>query len=230
MIEAIRASISFLTTIPLGGNIEELRKNLWLFPYTAVLISLVVSIPYLIKDFMDVRFLAVVLYLAVEGINHVDGLADFGDALFAPEGKKRDAIKDLNTGTGGVAVVVIYFVMLYSLLSQSGLWEILLSQVLAKYSMLLLMFTSRPSWEGMASYFMEKISFRDVLFGALPVVLVCYKIGAESAVAVAFALVAVVFLKKYSEKHFGGINGDVIGSANCLAFVASLAVLQICQF
>lgn len=230
MIEAIRASISFLTTIPLGGDIEKLRKNLWLFPYTAVLVSLVVSIPYLIRDFVDVRFLAVVLYLAVEGINHVDGLADFGDALFAPKSKKRDAIKDLNTGTGGVAVVVIYFVMLYSLLSQSGLWEILLSQVLAKYSMLLLMFTSRPGWEGMASYFMEKISIRDVLIGALPVVLVCYKIGAESVVAVTFVFVAVVFLKRYSEKHFGGINGDVIGSANCLAFVTSLALLKVCQF
>ncbi len=230
MIEAIRASISFLTTIPLGGDVEELRKNLWLFPYTAVLVSLIVSIPHLIRDFVDVRFLAVVFYLAVEGINHVDGLADFGDALFAPEGKKRDAIKDLNTGTGGVAVVVIYFVMLYSLLSHAGLWEILLSQMLAKYSMLLLMFTSRPSWGGMASYFMERISFRDVLIGALPVVLVCYKIGAESAVAVAFALTIVFFLKRYSEKHFGGINGDVIGSANCLAFVTSLAVLKVCQF
>jgi len=230
MIEAVRASVSFLTTIPLGGDVEDLRKNLWLFPYTAILISLIISIPYLIRDYVDVMFLAVVFYLAVEGINHVDGLADFGDALFAPEGKKRDAIKDLNTGTGGVAVVVIYFLMLYSLLLQSGLWEIMLSQVLAKYSMLLLMFTSKPSWEGLGSYFMEGISFRDILIGSFPAVLLCYKIGVVSAFAVAIALALVLSLKIYSEKHFGGINGDVIGSANCLTFVASLAVLKVCQF
>jgi adenosylcobinamide-GDP ribazoletransferase len=227
MIKAIRSAISFLTTLPLGGDVEELRKNLWLFPYAAILIALIVSVPHFIRNFVDIRFLALVLYLGAEGINHVDGLADFGDALFAPKNRKREAIKDLNTGAGGVAVVVVYFLLLYTLLYRSDFWEIALSQVLAKYSMLLLMLLSRPSWDGMGSYFMGKISSKDVFIGAVPVVLLCYKVGIESLAALASGFAVVLLLKAYSEKHFGGVNGDVIGSANCLTFAASLSALTI---
>ncbi len=106
--------------------------------------------------------------------------------------------------------MVVYFLLLYTLLSRSDFWGIALSQVLAKYSMLLLMLLSKPSWDGMGSYFMEKISMKDAFIGAIPVALFCYKAGVESLAALASGIAVVILLKVYSEKHFGGVNGDVI--------------------
>lgn len=227
MIDAVRAAISFLTTIPVGGDVENLRKNLWLFPYTAILIGLIISIPHLVRAYADVRFLAIVFYIAVEGINHIDGLADFGDALFAPKSRKKEALKDLKTGAGGIAVVVIYLILLYELLMRANVWEIILSQVLAKFSMLLIMFSSTPSWEGMAAFMMEKISARDMIIGFLPVLAFSYILGWMSAAAFFVSLIITFALKKYSERHLGGVNGDIIGSANCLTFVSALTVFHV---
>ncbi len=227
LIDAAKASISFLTTIPAGGNVENLRGNLWLFPYTAILIGLIVSLPHLVESYLDIRFLAVVFYVAAEGINHIDGLADFGDAVFAPKSRKSEALKDLNTGAGGITVVVVYLILLYELLMRASVWGIVLSQVLAKYSMLLIMFSSKPSWKGMAAYMMEKISAKDVFIGFLPVVVIGYFLGWKSIVALLISIITTLALKKYSEKHFNGVSGDVVGSANCITFVSVLAVLHV---
>jgi len=218
MIEAFRSSISFLTTIPLGGDVESLRKNLWVFPFTAILIGSVVAIP----GFFNAGFLAIVFYVAIEGVNHIDGLADFGDALFAPKDRKKRALKDLNTGAGGITVVLVYLILLHEFLSKSNFWEILFSQIAAKFAMVLLMFVSKPAWEGLGAFMMEKVSAKDILLGFIPLALFGLKVWPESVLSILSLIFVVIFLKKYSEKHFGGINGDVIGSANCLTFVSSL--------
>ncbi|WP_202319283.1 adenosylcobinamide-GDP ribazoletransferase [Archaeoglobus neptunius] len=221
-------ALSFLTTIPVRGDVEVLRRNLWMFPYAAIVIGLVTAIPAIVYRYagLDIRFLAVAFYVAIEGINHIDGLADFGDALFAPESRKMGALKDLNTGTGGVVTLAIYFILLFHILARAEFVEIVFSQVVAKYSMILIMFASKPSWEGMASYMMEFTSLRDVAAGAIPLIALSYFTGIKSVYALFFAFVAVFLLKRYSEAKFGGINGDVIGAANCITFVLSLITLE----
>ncbi|WP_290597629.1 MULTISPECIES: adenosylcobinamide-GDP ribazoletransferase [unclassified Archaeoglobus] len=221
------SSIAFLTTIPIKGDIEKLRRNLWTFTYTAVVIGLIIAIPDFVRQYagFDIRFLAVALYMAVEGINHIDGLIDFGDAFFAPESRKKEALKDTNTGAGGIATAILYLVLLYHTLQLSNAIQIIFAQIAAKFSMLLLMVTSKPSWEGMASYMMEFAGFKDVFIALPPLIVAGYLIGLNSVYAIAMTIVVVLILKGYSEKKFGGINGDIIGSANCITFLSSLLTL-----
>lgn len=221
-------SISFLTTLPVKGDVEKLRRNLWIFTYTAIFIGLVIAIPDFIRWYagIDLRFLAVVLYVAIEGINHIDGLIDFGDALFAPENRKREALKDVNTGAGGIAMAVIYFLLLYHILQLSDAFQIIFSQIVAKFSMLLLMVISKPCWEGMGSYMMEFAGYRDLILASPPLFIAGYLAGVNSVFAFVLTLVVVLMLKSYSEKKFGGVSGDIIGAANCITFVSSLILLK----
>jgi len=220
-LEILKSSIGFLTTLPVKGDIEVLRRNLWIFPYTGLILGALISIPALI----GLGILCLILYIALEGINHVDGLADFGDAFFAPKDKKRQAMKDVQTGTGGLAFLCIYFVLLYHGFLHVDTFEILISQIFAKFSMLLLLTTSKPSWEGMAAYFMEFARKRDMLFGAIPLTLAVLE--PKSLVALAFALLITFCLKYYSNSRFGGVSGDIIGAANCLAFASTLLFLSL---
>ncbi len=223
MLEVVKSSISFLTPIPVGGDIEVLRRNLWTFPFTAILIGLIVSIPH----FTNTLFLSLLFYLVGEGINHIDGVVDFGDALFAPESRKKEALKDTATGTGGIVVVVLYLLTLHTTLQIVSVWQIVFAQVLAKYCMLLLMYISQPAWDGMAKYMMELIGKKDLLIGFLPLLPTAYLSGTWSVVALILSVLAVLSLRRYSHSKFGGVNGDVIGASNCIVFGLSLTILTV---
>lgn len=220
-LEILKSSIGFLTTLPIKGNVEILRRNLWIFPFIGFFLGFLISIP----AFFGFGILCIVLYISLEGINHVDGLADFGDAFFAPKERKKIAMKDLQTGAGGVTFLAIYFIMLYHGFLNVDPLEIVISQILAKFSMLVLLTTSKPSWEGMGAYFMEFASRRDVIIGAIPLSIAF--IDFEALVALIFAFFITLCLREYSYSRFGGINGDVIGTANCLTFASGLLLFSI---
>ncbi len=225
----ISSSIAFLTPIPVKGDVEKLRRNLWVFTYTAVIIGLIIAIPDFVRQHLgvDIRFLAIAFYIAAEGINHIDGLIDFGDAIFAPESRKREALKDTNTGAGGIAVAIIYFILLYHALQNVDAVQVIFSQIAAKYSMLLIMAASRPCWGGMASYMMEFAGLRDLIFALPPVAVAGYLTGVKTVCALFFAILLVFAVKRYSDMKFGGINGDVIGATNCLTFLSSLLIFTL---
>ncbi|TDA28786.1 MAG: adenosylcobinamide-GDP ribazoletransferase [Archaeoglobi archaeon] len=220
-LEILKSSIGFLTTLPVKGDVDVLRRNLWIFPYIGLILGTLISIP----AFFGFGVLCLILYIALEGINHVDGLADFGDAFFAPKNKKREAMKDVQTGAGGVAFLCIYFIVLYHSFLLVKAFEIVISQVFAKYSMLLLLTTSKPSWNGMGAYFMEFARKRDFLAGAIPLTIAVLE--PKSLFALAFAVFITLCLKYYSRSRFGGVSGDVVGAANCLVFASCLLILSL---
>ncbi|MCS7121777.1 MAG: adenosylcobinamide-GDP ribazoletransferase [Archaeoglobaceae archaeon] len=218
MLGALRAAISFFTTIKLDGDFESFRRNLWLTPFVGILIGLIVSIPK-IFDIPHSQFFCLLIYVAVEGINHIDGLADFGDAFFAPKDRKKKALKDLNLGAGGVIFVSMYFLSLYHFLRYVEFEDLIFSQFLAKYVMLLFLVFSKPAWEGMASELMKFSKKRDVFVGFLPFF---FFLDQEKILILIISIIIFLLIKKYSEINFGGVNGDVIGASNCITFSTSL--------
>lgn len=221
VLEILKSSLGFLTTLPVKGDIEVLRRNLWAFPFVGIFIGAVVSIP----AFFGLWILCIFFYVAIEGVNHVDGLADFGDAFFATENRKKIALKDLNVGTGGVAFLCIYFLLLFYSFQRVEALEIIVAQIFAKFSMLLLLVTSKPAWQGMASFMMEFARKRDVAIGALPLLIAFLKFS--TIVSLFFVILVSLLVKSYAEKKFGGVNGDVIGACNCLTFAGSLLVSSV---
>ncbi len=217
-------ALGFFTTIPVGRDersFESLRRNLWVLPLVGAVIGFLIGIPLLILKDLDLPFLGVLVYLAIEGVNHVDGLADFGDAFFATKDRKLKALKDLNLGVGGVLAVALYIAILtkeFELID--NIVALIDSQMMAKFGMLFLLTTTKPIWDGMASYMMEFARRRDLIVGAILVTFVSLTFGAI------FVNLAVVFLcfayRFYVIRTFGGVNGDMIGALNCIIFAFTL--------
>ncbi|MEM3927352.1 MAG: adenosylcobinamide-GDP ribazoletransferase [Archaeoglobaceae archaeon] len=220
-LEILKSSFGFLTTLPVKGDIEVLRRNLWVFPFVGIFIGAVISVPAV----FGISFLCLLFYVAIEGVNHVDGLADFGDAFFAPEDRKKIALKDLNIGAGGVVFLCVYFLLLFYSFQRVEVLDIMISQLFAKFSMVFLLVTSKPAWQGMAKFMMEFAKKRDLVIGALPLLIAFLK--PSTLISLFFVMLISILVKNYAEKKFGGVNGDVIGACNCISFATSLLVCSI---
>ena len=224
----IRASLSFFSTIRVGGDFEDLRNNLWIMPFTGFLIgSIIAVLSYPFRHF-GIGFLAVVVYVAVEGINHIDGLADFFDSFFSPEGKKIKALKDLQIGSGGVIAVTVYVIALSNFFQmiENFFPALILSQTLAKQGMLQLILSSEPLWEGLAAEFVRGAKRRDYVSYAfsIPLALLLSLKYFEAILSLIVYFFTVCVFGYYVNKKYGGINGDMIGALNCLIFASVLGV------
>ncbi len=220
--ELIKSSLSFFTTIPIQGDIEKLRRNLWIFPYAGIFVGSVIAGVLYLLTILNLKFLGILAYLLVEGINHIDGLADFGDAFFAPRDKKVQALKDTRIGAGGVVFVVIYIAIIYQALLTADFLKVVVAQSLAKFGMLIAMVTSKPSWSGMASYMMEFARKRDLVIGFIALIPFLILSPIRTLKLLIASIILVFVLKFYSESRFGGISGDILGVLNCSVFALCL--------
>lgn len=220
-LEILKSSIGFLTALPVKGDIEVLRRNLWIFPFVGIFIGSIIAIPAL----LGLWILCILFYVAVEGVNHLDGLADFGDAFFAPENRKKIALKDVNIGTGGVVFICVYFLLLFYSFQKLEVLEIISAQILAKFSMLLLLVTSKPAWQGMGAFMMEFAKKRDLAIGAFPLMIVFLKLS--TLVSLFFTVLISILMRNYAERKFGGVSGDIIGACNCVSFATSLFLCSV---
>ncbi len=234
--EAIKAGISFFSTLKAGGDFDSLRKNLYVIPIIGAIIGIIISIPSIFLVRINAGFLIVLIYLAVEGINHIDGLSDFFDAVFAPPSRKLEALKDLNSGTGGNTAVTLYLIFLTIFFSRIDMHEVffvlVISQTLAKQSMLQLMLSMDPIWQGIASEFMKYRKRRDYYSYIFTITIVgifgiMYPFQAIGS-ALIYILITFGFIK-YVGKNFGGINGDMIGAVNCIVFLGVTGIWTFLQ-
>jgi cobalamin-5'-phosphate synthase (EC 2.7.8.26) len=106
----MRSGFGFLSTIPVGitmEGIEALMRHVYIFPIIGMALGLIfAAVAYLLDLFLPQDITAVCIMIAIYwvcGINHIDGLADFGDGVTAHGSieKKIKAMKDVNLGSGG---------------------------------------------------------------------------------------------------------------------------------
>ena len=232
--KVLKGGIGFFTQIPIGRDpesFESLRRNLWILPIIGLISGFVIALPSYFLALLNIEFIAVLLYILVEGINHIDGLADFGDSVFASNNKKFEALKDTKLGSGGVIFIVFYLVILFfsfQSIRAEIIYAIILSQVCAKTAMLVLLTTSKPLWEGLASTMMEFASKRDLVVGVLIAILIFAFIALHTNFRIFLvfisSIVVVVFYRAYVNKKFKGVNGDIIGALNCIVFALSILI------
>ena len=166
MLKEISSVFSFLTIIPSNNtNLETVAKYMHIFPIIGIVIGLIIgSIGFGLSFFLDpliVSLLAVASIAVITGIHHTDGLADFADGLMnrGTKEKKCKAMKDLSTGSAGIVSVVLYVVGAIIALSLTSGYEllqaILLSEILAKFSMVLMASIGNSAAVGSNSYFVS---------------------------------------------------------------------------
>jgi len=237
LLKQIGSVFSFLTIIPTSNSdLNSIAKNMFLFPIVGIVIGLVIgSLGYGLSLYLEplVVSLIVVASLAViTGIHHTDGLADFADGLMTKgtKEKKRKAMKDLSVGSAGIFSIVLYAIGMIIALSFSNGMElfkiILLSEIMAKFSMVLMAGLGNSASIGSNSPFMDSMKDKKrLLIAGIITIIPLIVIGEMNGLIVfASGIILTMFLVGLSTKSFGGITGDVMGASNELTRLSSLLI------
>ncbi len=166
MFKEIGSVFSFLTIFPsTNASLDNIAKYMFMFPVVGIAIGLLVGslgfgLSFILEPLL-VSLLVVASIAIVTGIHHADGLADFADGLMVKgsKDKKLKAMKDLSTGSAGIVTIVLYLIGLIitiSLTSGFDLFKaILISEILAKFSMVLMASLAKSASLGSNSPFVE---------------------------------------------------------------------------
>jgi len=237
MLKEISSVFSFLTIIPSNNtNLETVAKYMHVFPIIGIAIGLLIgSIGFGLSFFLEpliVALLVVASIAIITGIHHTDGLADFADGLMTrgTKEKKRNAMKDLSTGSAGIVSVVLSIVGVIIALSLTTGYElfqaILLSEILAKFSMVLMASIGNSAAVGSNSPFLHIMKDKRKLAVASVITIIpLIVIGGTVGLILFGATVGItLFLIGLSTRSFGGITGDVLGATNELTRLSSLLI------
>jgi len=237
MLKEIGSVFSFLTIFPSSNaNLENIAKYMYLFPIVGIAIGLLVgSFGFGLSFLLDpllVSLLVVASIAIVTGIHHADGLADFADGLMVKGSKDRKlkAMKDLSTGSAGIVGIVLYLVGLIITISLTSGFDlfraILISEILAKFSMVLMASLGNSASLGSNSPFVKIMKDKKKLAAAFIIMLIPVIVIGETTglLMLGVTVTLTVFLLAISTRSFGGITGDVLGATNELTRLASLMV------
>lgn len=238
-LSALRSGFGFLTTIPVGismEGIEKLMKHIYIFPVIGLVLGLILAaigflssiiFPHVITSLVVIIF---IYYLT--GINHIDGLADFGDGI-ASHGTREEKIKamrDTAVGTGGLVFCIIaimgIFVSLISIQEINVLllpYALIVAETSAKQSMVTVAAFGRKLYEGFGAMTVENTKSSDFIIGMVFTGAVSYfflgVFGVEAFIA---AQLGGILVLHTANRHFGGVSGDIVGASNEIGRLAAL--------
>ena len=237
MLKEIGSVFSFLTIFPSSNaTLENIAKYMYFFPVVGIVIGLLIgSFGFGLSFILDpllVSLLVVTSIAIVTGIHHADGLADFADGLMVKgdKNKKLKAMKDISTGSAGIVGIVLYLIGLIITISLTTGFDlfkaILISEILAKFSMVLMASLGNSASVGSNSPFVEIMKNKKKLAVAFVIMLIPVLLIGETTglIMIGVAVTLTLFLLALSTRSFGGITGDVLGATNELTRLASLMV------
>ena len=237
MFKEIGSVFSFLTILPSpNATLENIAKYMFMFPVVGIAIGLLVGLlGFGLSFFLEpllVSLLVVASIAVITGIHHTDGLADFADGLMVKgsRDKKLKAMKDLSTGSAGIVAILLYLIGLIVTISLTGgfdlLKAILISEILAKFSMVLMASLGRSASLGSNSPFVKFMKDKRKISAAFLIMIVPVIVIGETTglIMLGVTIALTLFLLTFSTRSFGGITGDVLGATNELTRLASLMV------
>jgi len=250
LFDGLLGAIGFLTTLPAGktDRFVHLQKRTYLFPVAGVLIGIILGVIATILMVLlpgQPGIFSVLMIISIycfTGFNHLDALSDFGDGITAhgSREKKVRALKDMALGTGGVAFIALYFLLLFVLIQSlvpvdtgtrlgSGIGiSVLVAEVASKHSMITTACLGQPIHKGMGSVIADNTGPGQLLASFLISAAICMvAMGLAGLVVLVMGMLSSVIVLVISNRHFGGINGDCIGTSNELARMVALGTIFI---
>lgn len=237
MLKQIGSIISFLTIIP-SKNVEldTVAKNMHLFPVAGALIGLIIGgLGFSLSSFLEPMIMGLLLtgtVVIITGIHHTDALCDFADGIMTKgaKEKKLQAMRDPAVGSAGVITIVLYaggMIMAFSMMKGFVLFQaILLSELLAKFVMVLQANRGSSAWQGLSSPFTQSMKDKKKLgiAAAITVVPIIVIGGITGIIVLATGIGLSFVLLAMANRSFGGISGDVFGATNELVRLSSLLI------
>lgn len=237
MFRQVGSVFSFLTIIPVGNsNLQTIARYMYLFPLVGIAIGLIVgSVAYGLSFFLEplvVGLLITGIIALITGIHHTDGLSDFADGLMVRGTRERklQVMHDPSVGSAGIFAIIMYVAgMVIALSSMKGFelfQAILIGEIVAKFSMVLLSSLGPSAWDGSNSAFIQSMKDRKKLAVAAAITVGSIFILGNNAgfLALAVGIVLTLIILVVSRRSFGGISGDIMGAANEITRLSSLLV------
>ncbi len=228
---------SFLTIVPAGNSdLQTIARHMYLFPLVGIAIGLMVgSVAYGLSFFLEplvVGLLITGMLALITGIHHTDGLSDFADGLMVRGTKERklQVMRDPSVGSAGIFAIILYVAgMVIAISSMKGLelfQAILIGEIIAKFSMVLLASLGPSAWEGSNSLFVQSMRDRKKLAIAAAITVASIFILRSNAgfLALGIGITLTLIILVVSRRSFGGISGDIMGATNEITRLASLLV------
>jgi adenosylcobinamide-GDP ribazoletransferase len=215
-------------------GIEALMRHVYVFPLVGLILGCVFALAAIVSSLLlPANLTAIVVIVAIYwvcGINHLDGLADFGDGVIAhgPLEKKIQAMKDVHLGTaGGLFITLILlcsFTILSSLPPHLLPLALVAGEVSAKHSMIAFAAFSTSLQKGFGQIMIEKTGKKEFLIGMVISALLCAALLGLLGLAVLIVSTASALgMVHVAKKNFGGATGDGIGATNEICRTISLA-------
>jgi len=236
MLTALRGGFGFLSRLPIGRDSdawEAFRTTPVVVPIVGYVLGTLLVLPFLLPAPAPTVALVFVAWVyLLTGINHLDGVADLGDALVV-HGDVEDRVavmKDADLGVGGtLALVLVVVGLALAAVSLADVPEtvimlVVAAEVGAKLGMVLLVCFGRAAHEGLGAAMADESGPSDavvpILVG-LPATVLTWP-RPYAAVTFAGSLVGVTAVYWLAVRLLGGVNGDVFGASNELARLVGL--------
>jgi len=237
---ALRGALVFLTRLPVGHSDaawDAFRQSPWAFPLAGYAVGGLLAVPFLLGAAgvppATVALGYLLAVVAVTGVNHLDGVADIGDAAVVHGSRtdRREVLKDTTVGVGAVAAVALVVAGLaLGALGVAGLpgrvavATVVAAEVGAKAGMAAVAAVGVAPHDGLGAQFTERAAATDLapaLAVALPAAVASWPSpAAAAALAGAFGSGVAVFW--WLTGLLGGTNGDVFGAVNEVGRVVGL--------
>lgn len=244
-LRGLRNTLAFLTILPVGmdqDGIAQAANYMPAFPVIGGLIGLATGalvwslqafLPSLIAGMLGLGFI-----LLLTGVQHADGLLDFGDAMMvlgSPAEKLR-AMRDRQTGAGGLCLGLV--VLSATAFGMGALDRTIIipslvaSEASCKFAMVLQAYAGKSAHQGLNSPFLEAMhgKRRVTRLGVSVLVTLAISLVAlhiAGVVVMLAGLVVSAIILQTANKEFGGITGDVMGATNEVVRLASLLVVLV---
>lgn len=237
MFKGISSVLSFLTILPSrSADLDVVAKNMYLFPVVGAIIGLLIGgAGYGMSLYLQPLIVGLVLtgaLVIMTGVHHTDALCDFADGMMAKgtKEKKLKAMRDPAVGSAGVVTVVLYvagMIMSVSMMKGFVLLEaVLVSEIMAKFAMVLQANRGLSAWEGLSSPFTQQMKSptKLVIAASLAFIPAVVLAGITGVIVIGSTVGISFLLLEVSRRSFGGVSGDVFGASNELVRLASLII------
>jgi len=209
-------------------------RHVYVFPIVGFVLGGLIGLTALLAGWvLSASLVAIVVIAAIYklcGINHIDGLADFGDGVVAHGTieKKVQAMKDVSLGTGGAVFIVVLLLAVFAIVSAMPgrilPLALVASEVAAKQSMIAFAAFSRSLQKGFGQIMIERTDAREFLIGlAISAILCAAVLGILGLALLALSQAAALYMVLVAKRNFGGATGDGIGATNEVCRAAALA-------
>jgi adenosylcobinamide-GDP ribazoletransferase len=242
-LSGLKNSVAFLTIIPVGMDADGLgqaAKYMPVFPVIGAIVGgatgilvwgLAHFLPALLAGFLGLGFL-----LLVNGVQHTDGLLDFGDGIMChgSRSRKLKVMRDPQTGAGGFTLGLIVLlstaVSIASLDFNKVIGSLTAAEAAAKFAMVLEASIGKSAHKGMNTLFIQNMHIaRGVRLGISFVLMLAISTLALQLTGFIVCLVALcttLGMLAVATKAFGGITGDVMGATSEVTRLITLIVIQ----